>query len=111
MEAYPYSSDDMFSLKLQNVAQYTRAIHSTCFDLVALRDDVPFLTVKEGMQFRNCVTKISNWIPTLTANLKTSAFRHNIELMNAKHPEVSEDPWDKSDLLAAAQARHAAMII
>lgn len=45
MEAYPYTNDDVYAQKALNMAQFTRAIHNACYDMTALREDVPFLTV------------------------------------------------------------------
>ena len=63
-------------MRAENLANLTRAVHGNCFDICGQRTDVPFMTVQEGLCFRNCVTKFSTWYPTLRGNLENSSFRY-----------------------------------
>lgn len=61
--------------------------------MTAKRDDVPFLTIQEGVQFRNCITKFSTWLPTLSQNLEDSSFAYNLDKFVAMDSQTSNDPW------------------
>ena len=49
-------------------------IQSACFDKCVEDNDEPFLTIKEGKCYRNCITKISYFYPTLHRNLENAKF-------------------------------------
>jgi hypothetical protein len=59
---------------------------------------VPFLTVDEGLRFRNCVTKYSVWLPTLKSNLEDTSFEFNLKKLIG----ADKDPWaaKQKELLA-----------
>ena len=81
----------------------TEVLHENCFEACANnKSDLPFLSVTEGLCFRNCVTKFSVFYPTLQANLATADFRHYenqlIEEGAKKDPRIKaalQDPWEK----------------
>lgn len=56
------------------------------------------LTVQEGYCFRNCITKISTWLPTLDGNLQNAAFHYynkkTEELKGNQGNALFEQPWE-----------------
>jgi hypothetical protein len=84
----------MYTLNVHNVAQFSRAIHSACYDQTAVRKDFPVLTYEEGVRFRNCVTKFSVWMPTLKENLRNTAYHYNCEKLTAiEEPDHATDAY------------------
>ena len=81
----------------------SEALHENCFDICATRaPELPFLSLQEGLCFRNCVTKFSVFYPTLKRNLETADYRHYeqtfLEEGAKKNPAVRKamtDPWEK----------------
>lgn len=98
MDEYPYTAEDMYELKVANMANFARAVQTNCFDSCATRYDVPMLTVQEGMCFRNCITKFSTWLPTLPGNLQNASFHYYNkkadELLGHTGSALFENPWD-----------------
>lgn len=89
----------MYDLRAKNLASLTEHLHDACFNQCGKRDDVPFMTVQEGLCYRNCVTKFSVWYPTLGENIKDSATMHNnrrIEEIENKRSGATTDPWEKA---------------
>lgn len=73
MNAYPYSAEDMYGLRVANLSSFLRHGMKGCYDKCAQREDVPFLTVPEGLCFRNCITKVSVYMPTLSSNMEDTS--------------------------------------
>ena len=98
MDEYPYTAEDMFELRVANMTDFSRSVHMNCFDSCAQRQDVPLLTVGEGLCFRNCITKFSTWLPTVEGNLQNAAFhyynRKAEEIRGSKGNALYEDPWE-----------------
>ena len=83
------SYEDVFAMKVQDMATFTKYVHEECFKQSASRTDWPALTVEEGSRFRNCIHKYSVWLPTLDRNLRNSAYHYNLEKIIAKqNPEL-----------------------
>lgn len=93
----------MYELRANNLANFTRAIGNNCFETCNKRDDTPFLTVKEGFCFRNCITKFSSWYPTLNNNLENASYRfYEQKLEEITDAEHRADPWETArDKMAA----------
>ena len=81
----------------------TEALHENCFDICATKaPELPFLSLQEGLCFRNCVTKFSVFYPTLRTNLETADFHHYDQTLineaakkNADIRKANTDPWEK----------------
>ena len=88
----------MYYARCENLTHFTRAIGPNCFDSCAEKADMPFMSVKEGLCFRNCITKFSSWFPTLRGNVENAGASYY-------HKKVSDlvdtpDPYSKqSDAL------------
>jgi hypothetical protein len=64
-----------------------------CYAKCATRDDVPMLTVKEGLCFRNCITKLGSFLPSMNQSMQgTSAIHYNNQ-SQIKGGLIIEDPW------------------
>ena len=91
------------------------ALHENCFGICATKaPELPFLSVQEGLCFRNCLTKFAVFYPSLGMNLRHGDFLHYekklIEETAKKNPEVrkfTSDPWEKerTKLFDALQAK------
>ena len=91
------TSADMYNLRAENLASLTTHLHGSCFDYCTDRTDVPFMTIKEGLCFRNCITKFSVWYPTLGANIQDSAHSHyasEIAKIENQRSGATTDPWE-----------------
>ena len=81
----------------------SEALHENCFGICANKaPELPFLSVQEGVCFRNCVTKFSVFYPTLRQNLATADFRHYENQLlqegakkDANLRKAMTDPWEK----------------
>lgn len=51
-------------------------LHDTCVDVCGDKANLPFLSLQEGLCFRNCLTKFSNFFPTLQPNLQSAEFMY-----------------------------------
>jgi hypothetical protein len=47
-----------------------------CFAKCEQANEAPFMTVSEGLCFRNCITKFNAFYPTLKSNLVDAPFRY-----------------------------------
>ena len=103
MDSYPYTSYDQYRQRSDLLGHLSEALHENCFKICATKaPELPFLSVQEGLCFRNCITKFSVFYPTLKENLVTADFRHyEQELINEgakKDPMIKKsliDPWEK----------------
>ena len=85
--------EDVFFMKAKMQKDIIRAVHMSCLELCGQRTDVPFLTIKEGTSFRNCITKFGAVYPMVRRNLDNSAFRY---YQNKMLEEMAEkDPSSK----------------
>ena len=76
MAAYPYTSEDVYDLKMKTMSSFMRHSVHGCFQKCAQRTDVPMLTVKEGLCFRNCITKLGSFVPTVNASMQGTSAEH-----------------------------------
>ena len=51
------------------------ALHEGCYTKCATKSDLMFLTVQEGLCFRNCLNKFNNWYPRLDEQTCDAAYR------------------------------------
>ncbi|TNV75841.1 hypothetical protein FGO68_gene12114 [Halteria grandinella] len=100
---YPMNSYDQYRMKSDTVGYLAEVLQENCFDLCINKSaDLPFLSVGEGLCFRNCITKFSVFYPTLQANLASADFRHYEQQLiseGAKKDQrikaATTDPWEK----------------
>ena len=68
---------DQYRQKSDILGFMSEALHDNCFGLCATKaPELPFLSVPEGLCFRNCITKFSVFYPTLRRNLETADYKH-----------------------------------
>ena len=92
-------------------------LQDNCFDLCNNEgSDLPFLSVPEGLCFRNCITKFAVFYPTLQQNLAHADFRHYerqlIDEGAKKDPRIKSaltDPWEKESKQIFANLKPAAL--
>ena len=109
------TSHDQYRQKSDALAYMTEALHENCFAVCGNKqDDLPFLSVAEGLCFRNCVTKFSVFYPTLQANLASADFRHYERQLldegakkDSKIKAALSDPWEKESSAIFAKFRPA----
>ena len=71
------NSYDQYRQKSDLLGHFSEVLHENCFEACATKaPELPFLSVQEGLCFRNCVTKFSVFYPTLQVSLQNSDFRH-----------------------------------
>lgn len=51
------------------------ALHEACFTKCATKKDITYLTMQEGLCFRNCMNKFNNWYPRLEENTRGAAYK------------------------------------
>ena len=77
LDSYPYSSYDQYRQKSDLVGHLAESLQSQCFlKCERVGTELPFLSVQEGLCFRNCLTKFSVFYPTLQVNLEHADFKH-----------------------------------
>ena len=88
MAVYPLDQNDSTRERLHLMTSFYTSMHDACYDKCAQNNDLTFLSIQEGKCFRNCLTKVSYYYPTIQTNLQGAAFKHQDELTNklkAKH--------------------------
>ena len=60
-------------MRCQNLANFMRHSTHNCFQKCAAREDVPMLTVKEGLCFRNCITKLGSFVPSVSDSMQNTS--------------------------------------
>lgn len=78
------------------------SLHSNCYEACGQQsNDLTFLSLSEGLCFRNCLTKFGVFFPTLRQNLQSAEYQHitkrNLERASAKNPKIKQalaDPWE-----------------
>lgn len=81
-------------MKVANLASWTKHSSEGCFKVCTQRTDVPFLTVQEGLCFRNCLTKFAVYLPEFNRAMKdtnASFYREKYSQENG----LAVDPWEK----------------
>lgn len=80
----------------------SEVLNDNCFDICDKQTELPFLSVQEGLCFRNCISKFSVFYPTLGRNLEHADFRfYNDKYMEEAQKKYSglkqlaSDPWEK----------------
>jgi hypothetical protein len=96
---FPYSVEDNYYNHIENLSNLAEMFTDQCFTKCSEVEDVPCLTIQEGLCFRNCMTKFCTWYPTLKANLVDAPHTfhedklHNHLLANnADYAEKTFDP-------------------
>ena len=67
--------EDKFEAEVQRNFALLTNLHDSCFTLCSKRADVGYLTMGEGLCFRNCLNKFNSWYPKFPENTRDSAFR------------------------------------
>ena len=96
------NSYDQYRQTSDVIGHMAEMLQENCFDICGNKSDMPFLSVSEGLCFRNCVTKFAVFYPTLQVNLAEADFRFYekqlIEEGAKKNPRIRaalSDPWEK----------------
>jgi len=50
-------------------------LHDQCFTKCTTKNDLSYMTVAEGLCFRNCLNKFNNWYPRLNEQTQDAAFK------------------------------------
>ena len=50
-------------------------LHEGCYLKCSTKKDVTYLTMQEGLCFRNCLNKFNSWYPRLQQNTQDAAFK------------------------------------
>ena len=58
---------------------FTR-VQDACYDKCDTHNDLTFLTIQEGKCFRNCITKMNYYYPTLQTNLRDASYKYQDEM-------------------------------
>ena len=69
LSAYPLDRNDLTRERLHLLTSFYSSMHDACFDKCSSNNDLTFLSIQEGRCFRNCLTKVSYYYPTIKTNL------------------------------------------
>lgn len=83
--------------RLESLTILSRELQENCFNACATDNQTTFLTIKEGMCFRNCITKFSLWYATYGDASQDAAWRDNRRQLDAA-AGVTE-PWKGKEKL------------
>ena len=50
-------------------------LHEQCYVKCSERQDLPYLSMQEGLCFRNCLNKFNNWYPRLGEYTQGAAYK------------------------------------
>ena len=50
-------------------------MHEQCYTKCSQQDNARFMTVSEGLCFRNCFNKFNNWYPRFNEQTQDAAFK------------------------------------
>ena len=102
VQQFPLNMEDMRRERFHSMSSLFEQVHDACFDQCRTDNDLTFLSVKEGRCYRNCVTKISYFQPSLAGNLRGTAYAHQEEVnaalrekLGRPNPILSVAHWSK----------------
>ena len=100
MEAAPGGVWENFRMRADIMGCFAEELHDACYSMASKENEKAYMTIQEGMYFRNCINKFSVLFSTLPLRLKNrecqQAYADADEIANQKRPELrtlSEDPW------------------
>eukprot|EP00356_Strombidium_inclinatum_P002769 CAMPEP_0170479322 /NCGR_PEP_ID=MMETSP0208-20121228/605_1 /TAXON_ID=197538 /ORGANISM="Strombidium inclinatum, Strain S3" /LENGTH=92 /DNA_ID=CAMNT_0010751693 /DNA_START=151 /DNA_END=429 /DNA_ORIENTATION=+ len=87
---------DMRRERYHHLSSYFQHVHDACFMKCADSNNLNYLSIDEGVCFRNCITKVGYFMPTMPYNMEGSGFQSvEEEIRGAKesahHPTGHED--------------------
>ena len=71
---FPLDTEDSRREELTTISDLYHKAHWSCFDQCRNPTDLPFVSIPEGKCYRNCITKMMYFLPTLHLNLKDTGF-------------------------------------
>lgn len=69
------SHEDYFHANIMENYAVAENLHEQCFTKCSTKSDVRFLTMQEGLCFRNCLNKFNSWYPRFGEQTSNAAFR------------------------------------
>ena len=110
LERFPFSVEDVYHNRTENVANMTEVFTTNCFNKCQVVTNAPFMTTHEGLCFRNCITKFNSWYPSLKTNLQDAPFRFYEDKIHAQavkknddYAAKSSDPWAEAREMFASR--------
>ncbi|CDW85206.1 UNKNOWN [Stylonychia lemnae] len=101
LESYPFNPLENFRQRADLISHFAEKVQEACFNAVAEDNDVPMLTIREGIKFRNCIQKFQVQFSTLKPNLRDAEFhflnQKIIQFGEKNIPElkgISTDPYE-----------------
>ena len=74
-ETSSINMEDAFESNVQENYAIVTNLHDQCFIKCAHKKDISYLTMPEGLCFRNCLNKFNNWYPRLEEQTRDAAFK------------------------------------
>ena len=109
LNAFPYSSEDVYWNKCDNLSNLAETIHENCYDKCQGNYGLAMMSLQEGYCYRNCITKYVTWFPTIKTNLREAPYKfHEQKLIDnlmendSKFASANTDPW--ADRVAELQS-------
>ena len=63
LETSTLKKEDHFYSYVQENYAFMEATHEGCYTKCTSKPDVTYLTMQEGLCFRNCLSKFNSWYP------------------------------------------------
>mmetsp|Transcript_42014 Transcript_42014/g.55357 ORF Transcript_42014/g.55357 Transcript_42014/m.55357 type:complete len:143 (-) Transcript_42014:156-584(-) len=83
--------EDRYETQVQENFALLTNLHEACFTKCGRRDDVSYLTMAEGICFRNCLNKFNTWYPRLGEQTQDAAFKTYWGLTQELEQEVKKN--------------------
>ena len=73
---YPITANDLQRVRVTTEAQWNHAATQGCYDVCQQENELAFLSIQEGRCFRNCISKLSFFYPSLNKSLVGSGYQN-----------------------------------
>ena len=67
--------EDKFEANVQENYAILQNLHGQCFTKCSAKKDITYLTMQEGLCFRNCLNKFNSWYPRLEEHTRDAAYK------------------------------------
>lgn len=82
--------EDAYYVRAQENFALLTNLHESCFTKCAIKTDLSYLTLQEGLCFRNCLNKFNNWYPRFGEQTRDAAFKTYWELTSELESEMKK---------------------
>lgn len=83
--------EDKYEAEMQENFAVLQSLHDGCYTKCSKRSDISYMTMGEGICFRNCLNKFNNWYPRFGEQTQDAAFRTYWDLTEQLEREIKRN--------------------